>query len=1663
MIDTSCPHEEQLALFALGMLEESAAEQLVEHLRHCLKCEETQCGFDEVVDTIVLQLRQPTIAEPFVDEVEYRTALKSIAGLGNSGKFAARILNGPFAAPPVPPSHLREYRLLGQIGKGGMGTVYQAVHTRLGKTVAIKILAGSLLSNPLAISRFSREMLVIGSLDHPHLIRALDAGEIDQQQFLVMEYIDGVDLSVLSKSIGAVPIADACEIIRQAALGLEYVHQRGLVHRDVKPSNLMLTTEGQVKILDLGLALLSHGDDTAHELTSPGQIMGTVDYMAPEQGGDTHRVDIRADIYSLGATLYKLLTGDAPFADPKLTTTMQKLTLLATQEPTLIRSRRPEISEALAAVVQRMLAKNPAQRFATPAEVVVALRPFAVGANLKALSIQAERETPTVTVTPQPQDDFTVLALTDPGSALESDVKVSHQVQTQNSKGWRSMTRWLTAAGVSAVAIVAGIVLFWDTPEGTVRFEINDPEIKIAFDNARPTITQAGQKQIKLDVGPHTLKVKRGELEFDTQQFVLKNQGDEVSLKIELLAGKVQVAMGDTVLGSRPLSGNAPADRPEQPANVAVATTNVDRRAAEYALSIGGTIGFIEDGKERKITDVADLPRGPFELTLLSLNWIPKASDDGLANCKGCKNLTILDLDGTQMTDAGLINFKDCKNLTHLGLHGTKVSDAGLALFKVSRELTHLDVGGTSVSDVGLSHFKDCRNLTYLDPSCTQLTDAGLAYFKDCKNLTTLRVGGPQVTDAGLACFKDCLELTTLSVGGLQLGDAALAHFKDCKKIGGLHLNGANMTAAGLLHFNDCRIGGLYVTGSPANDAWLAHCQRWKSTLGQLSLGETQVGDAGLAHLKDGDLYVLQLCGTLVSDAGLVHLQGHKHLGGLDLIRTQVSDAGLEHLARIQSLVDLYLLGTKVTRDGVRKLQAALPKCKIVSDFSIPVPDIEAVAIDKPFVLIRGDQPVKKFKSFAGVLSELESGDEIEVHGNGPFGLPQFLLDGKGLVLRAAPGFRPRFVPTPRAAEEIRKHLQPWFKVINGPVILDGCEFDFVSLAGYLAVGEGGPWRITRCRLYRPDARNGNGLIAYSGSSLHISDCVIVTGYSYQAINLGDNVAFEFHNNLFWTAAYEHIHTSLAKGPKLQLSRNTLAGIGVAFGLPNDAAAITLTCENNVFSAYRDGSFIRSPRMNVDVDAIQAQVVWTGNRNLYDLDARIDARAAFLQCLGGKDFFTTLVAGNLADWQKVWGDRERNGLAANGPTLLYQGAWLPDHPGDPLPRLHKWVNRRLQPGHSEAESLPAPDQRSNDKPLLGEQAIAANDAQQSNVGPDWNVVGPGLGYLRALAATGQPVAVDQLRPEAVDGGPITLLRNGKPPRGYSNLIAAVADAADGDVVAIHSGGMIVGLDRRSEKQGKRITLRAGYGHRPSLDILKLSPADVWSIEGLHFTADVALISSKPAGRVLPDVSGSRLLNCSFAPDTDWQRCQGASLRILGGSADGATCEVINCILPNYLSSAARRLKIVNSAICGVDHGNIDTEWPRQFEFKQCVVYSGAHGAISALRVPVSVTATHCWFEFGNLRFGEIAQFDWQGDYNVFCHGPRNWMVTHPTYDDAIWDLSAWRSRWDSDAHSRSGDAAYVDPRFYNVLPSSPAYKAGTGGADLGADLTHFTELIPAPP
>jgi WD40 repeat protein len=257
-----------------------------------------------------------------------------------------------------------------------MGVVYQARQTVMDRPVVIKVINQSLIDNPDALERFRRETRAAARLAHPNIVTAYDAEQAGGLHMLVMEFVPGRSLAEVLHQKGPLPVAQACDYARQAALGLQHAFEHGMVHRDVKPQNLMLTPQGQVKILDFGLAKVVSERGVRTGLTASGAYVGTPEYSAPEQAQDARQADIRADLYSLGCTLYCLLTGRPPFREE---TAVQVILAHREKEPPPLAGLRPDVPAGLWAVVARLLAKDPARRYQTPNEVARALAPFCTG------------------------------------------------------------------------------------------------------------------------------------------------------------------------------------------------------------------------------------------------------------------------------------------------------------------------------------------------------------------------------------------------------------------------------------------------------------------------------------------------------------------------------------------------------------------------------------------------------------------------------------------------------------------------------------------------------------------------------------------------------------------------------------------------------------------------------------------------------------------------------------------------------------------------------------------------------------------------------------------------------------------------------------------------------------------------------------------------------------------------------------------------------------------------------------------------------------------------------------------------------------------------------------------------------------------------------------
>ncbi len=390
------PSVEELAAFTLGTLGEEAQTSIEVHVATCTSCQER--AVNTPGDSFVELLRSTLVGtsrgtDSFVDAASQMQTPLPLEAIAATEALAPAESDCPAIPDGLPPELARHerYRAVRLLGVGGMGAVYEAEHRVMQRPVALKVIKRAYVASAAALERFRREVRAAARLSHPNVVTTYDAEDAGETHFLVMEYVEGIDLGRLVQERGPLPVDRACDCIRQAALGLQHAFEQGMVHRDLKPHNLMLTSAGRVKILDFGLAHFASEAADAAGLTSTGIVLGTVDYIAPEQADNAHQADIRSDIYSLGCTLYHLLAGQPPFPTGS---PLQKVLAHVEKKPQPLTELRPDLPEELMPVLERMMAKNPAHRYQTPAEVAFALEPF----TLATAVARAERRRPRLAI-----------------------------------------------------------------------------------------------------------------------------------------------------------------------------------------------------------------------------------------------------------------------------------------------------------------------------------------------------------------------------------------------------------------------------------------------------------------------------------------------------------------------------------------------------------------------------------------------------------------------------------------------------------------------------------------------------------------------------------------------------------------------------------------------------------------------------------------------------------------------------------------------------------------------------------------------------------------------------------------------------------------------------------------------------------------------------------------------------------------------------------------------------------------------------------------------------------------------------------------------------------------------------------------------------------------
>jgi|GEM_PF-1100266 len=654
---------------------------------------------------------------------------------------------------------LGKYKLLNLIGVGGMGSIYRASQAPIGRVVALKVMSRQVLKDPHAVTRFLREIRSAAAVDHPNVVRAYDADCDGDTYFLVMEYVAGKDLKSWTRQEKPWPVGWSCECIRQAALGLEHAFEQGMVHRDIKPSNL-LVTQGEhdkfplIKILDLGLARFASETTEEGDLTRSGQVLGTPDYIAPEQARNTRGADIRADIFSMGCTLFQLITGQLPF---KGDTVMEKLMARASEDAPAVGSLRADIPAGLDAVVAKMLARDPNARYATPAEVAHALAPFAggtAGSVARQTANPANSTSSVATGAPQADPSSHVFPIDVGGfDRIQPALRTARGAAPGHTKGLR-----LAAAGVAAGVI---LLLVWSMMPGR------------ASARRKASSTAGAEKSID-----HSTNQSRDNVdhfyEADTDSSRDSSVSNrETALRVLKLGGKLE-------LEPRSLAGGD-------------ALKDVSFKSLERSQ------------KRQEISSATELPEGSLKITGVILHDGDNLGKTDLERIAKLLHLEKLDLARTHLHDQDLQPLIDMPQLVILNLAGTGISGTGLQNLKKMTSLKELDLSGLPLRQRELKFVGGLESVQVLRLARTKVGDDGIRLLSGMTSLRELVLVSTQVTGDGLQQLTWMAELERLDLSHTSVGDKGLGSLKELLALKSLRLSKTLVSDAGARQLQDLK------------------------------------------------------------------------------------------------------------------------------------------------------------------------------------------------------------------------------------------------------------------------------------------------------------------------------------------------------------------------------------------------------------------------------------------------------------------------------------------------------------------------------------------------------------------------------------------------------------------------------------------------------------------------------------------------------------------------------------------------------------------------------------------------------------------------------------------------------------------------------------------
>jgi serine/threonine protein kinase len=596
---------------------------------------------------------------------------------------------------------LGNYLILEKLGQGGMGQVFLATHRRMKRQVALKVLPAKFMGSAKAVERFHREVEAAARLAHPNIVTAYDADEHRGVHYFVMEHVDGKDLASVIRGTGPLTVERAVDVTLQAARGLAFAHDHGVVHRDVKPGNILLSTTGQVKILDMGLACLADGDGVAdHGLTGTGMIMGTVDFMAPEQGVNTKNADARADQYALGATLYFLLTGRPLYGGE---TAVEKILAHRDHPIPDLQTQRPDVPARLAKVFTKMVAKRPEDRYPHMAAAITALEGVSQSAA-DSVTDDALQEFLKI------REVESMPTLIEPPAPLQAPV-ATKPVTKPRTKKKRAQQETLQSGFLSDTQTVQPSVASPPPPQ---------PPRRLSW-------VAAGVLGVAMLLGGIIIRIR----------------GKDGSVT------EINVPDGATVEVVQEPTTPRPAPIPKADEIDFI----TEREVAEWVRSIGGSGQWIDVASGNIGSFNPDTPLPLFDVALHEayLGGNQQVTDDDLKRFTKCQRLSNLSLNWTAINGSGLQHLASVQtlatlDLNNIGISGNELTDDELAFLGSLGQLKWLSLANNwSLTDVAILHLKGLVNLEHLDLYMLRITDVGLSYLGDTPRINGIVIGSTGV------------------------------------------------------------------------------------------------------------------------------------------------------------------------------------------------------------------------------------------------------------------------------------------------------------------------------------------------------------------------------------------------------------------------------------------------------------------------------------------------------------------------------------------------------------------------------------------------------------------------------------------------------------------------------------------------------------------------------------------------------------------------------------------------------------------------------------------------------------------------------------------------------------------------------------------------------